>query len=273
VRRSITEEQQSDLQEIMCGLASGRPDEAWGRFVDSYGPVLLQVVHLFEKDADSVRDCFVYLCEELAASHYSRLRKFRPADGASFVSWLRAVARNLCIDWERRAHGRRPRSKAIRELSAVEQEVFRLCFIDGMAVSQALYVLAGGYPGLKESDVSAAVETIRSLLTPRQRWVLASRASSRLLSSLDEPGTAGPQRELLSPGPDPEQELLEKEVLDRLAHQFNLLSESEQRLLRLRFGEGHSLKACAEVAGLGNAQRADRAISGILARLREILSI
>ena len=261
-----------DIQTILGELASEHTDEAWAAFVDSYGPVLLQVVYLFEKDADSVRDCFVFVCERLAADRFDRLRKYRAKEDASFVTWLRAVARNLCVDWERRTYGRRPRSKAIRELSAVEQEIFRLCIIDGMAAPQALYVLAGEYPGLRESDVSAAVETIYSLLTPRQRWLLASRASRQHLHSLDDSGTAARQRELLSPGPNPEQELLEREELDRLAHQFNLLSESERHLLQLRFGDGHSLNACAELAGLGNAQRADRTISGILARLREILT-
>lgn len=268
----MAEEHQTDIEGILVDLASGRSDEAWGLFVEHYGPVLLQVVYLFEKDADSVRDCFVYLCEELAASHYRRLRKFRPADGASFVSWLRAVARNLCLDWERRAHGRRPRSKAVGELSALEQEVFRLCFLDGRGVSQALYVLAGSYSGLRESDVSAAVDTIYSLLTPRQRWLLASRAAKEKFHFLDEPGAAASRRELLSARPNPEEELLRKEELGRLARRFKLLSESERRILRLRFGEGYSLKACAELTGLGNAQRADRAISGIVARLREILS-
>ena len=92
---------ESRLAVILEGLASGDPKPAWSEFLESYSPLVLQVVRLFETDNDPVGDCFVFVCEQLRRNGFQRLKRFRPDGAASFATWLRAVIRNLCLDWRR----------------------------------------------------------------------------------------------------------------------------------------------------------------------------
>lgn len=269
----MAEKSPQDIQAFLCDLHSDHSGEVWATFVEAYGPLLLQVVHLFEKDADSVRNCFVFICEQLAANHFKRLRQYHYREGASFGTWLRAVARNLCIDWRRKSAGRRRTDKAVGRLVAVEQEIYRLYFLDRLSPTEVLHALENSYPGLTELQVSAAIERIYNLLTPRQRWLLSIR-TPRLESLSSQDGEAcALLKELLSPAANPEELLTEKEQRFWLSQSLCQLSESEQILLHLRFVEGQSLRVCADRLGLGNPQRADRLISGVLSRLRALLSI
>jgi len=93
-------------QRILVRLGTAGREQAWRDFLQLYAPVIQQVVRLFEIDADSAADCFLFVCEHLAAGNFRRLRKFNPDGPASFPTWLRAVVRNLCIDWQRKVHGR-----------------------------------------------------------------------------------------------------------------------------------------------------------------------
>jgi RNA polymerase sigma factor (sigma-70 family) len=95
-----------DISRLLGELASASPTEAWSEFLEDYAPVLQQVVHLFETETDAAADCFLFICEHLASDQFRRLRKFRPGGPASFPTWLRAVARNLCVDWHRKTRGR-----------------------------------------------------------------------------------------------------------------------------------------------------------------------
>src|SRR5258706_3693073 len=95
-----------DISRLLGELASPSPTEAWSEFLENYAPVLQQVVHLFETETDRAADCFLFICEHLASRQFHRLRKFRPDGPASFSTWLRAVSRNLCVDWHRKTRGR-----------------------------------------------------------------------------------------------------------------------------------------------------------------------
>jgi RNA polymerase sigma-70 factor (ECF subfamily) len=107
------------ISRLIQELASQNPAEAWREFLQTYAPVLQQVVHLFETETDAAADCFVFVCEHLAAGQFQRLRRFRSGGPASFPTWLRAVARNLCIDWRRKIYGR-PRSGAYPDRPSME---------------------------------------------------------------------------------------------------------------------------------------------------------
>jgi RNA polymerase sigma factor (sigma-70 family) len=95
-----------DISRLLGELASPSPTEAWREFLEDYAPVLQQVVHLFETETDAAADCLLFICEHLASDQFRRLRKFRSDGPASFPTWLRAVARNLCVDWHRKTRGR-----------------------------------------------------------------------------------------------------------------------------------------------------------------------
>lgn len=84
----------------------GAADEAWSAFLSEQASLILQVVHLFERDPDQVHDCFLFVCERLRRDGLRRVRRFREEGAASFPTWLRAVVRNLCLDFRRHRDGR-----------------------------------------------------------------------------------------------------------------------------------------------------------------------
>ena len=99
----------SSATEWLPALLARAYDRAWDEFLDEYAALVLQIVHLFERDPDRVDDCFVFVCEQLKKNDLRRIRRFDENGSASFPTWLRAVVRNLCLDWRRSRFGR-PRS-------------------------------------------------------------------------------------------------------------------------------------------------------------------
>lgn len=47
-------------------LRSGEAERTWAEFLDSYSLLILQVVRLFERDVDSIEECYLYVCEQLS---------------------------------------------------------------------------------------------------------------------------------------------------------------------------------------------------------------
>jgi len=105
-----------DIASMLEALGSPDPGGAWSGFLDTYSPLILQVVRLHEKDADPVADCFLFVCEQLNANRCRRLRSFQLDGPASFETWLRAVVRNLCVDWHRNRFGRKGAFRSIASL-------------------------------------------------------------------------------------------------------------------------------------------------------------
>jgi len=78
-------------------------EDAWTEFLHAYARIVVQVISVCERDSENRHECFVYACEQLCRNQFHRLRQFQPGGPATFSTWLRAVVRNLCIDWQRRA--------------------------------------------------------------------------------------------------------------------------------------------------------------------------
>jgi len=253
---------------LLRQLGTDESDRAWESFIDAYGAILYQVVHHLERHPDSARDCFVYVCEQLAADRFRRLRKYGVHEKATFSTWLRCVARNLCVDWRRSNSGRQRSFKVIQGLTRLEQRVYQSHFVDRTTVRQTTALLRSEFPAVDDEEVTRIVERIYSMLSSRQLWLLT--AHSRRIEELDAPGRAV-ARELADGGASPEDRLLGKERHERLAGSLGRLSGPELRLLKLRFEEERSLRVCADALGLGSPQKADRMLQALLARLRATL--
>ena len=89
------------IAQVLVQLRSANPQGAWEQFLLQYGRVLYQAVRTSTRDEEAAADCFVFVSEKLAEKGYRRLLRFKPEGAASFVAWLRVVARNLCFDWQR----------------------------------------------------------------------------------------------------------------------------------------------------------------------------
>ncbi len=248
------------------------PQRAWQFFLESYSPVILQVVRLFEREQDRVADCYLFACEQLARDSFRRLRRFRPNGAASFATWLRAVVHNLCVDWRRREFGRERPLAAIKALPGLEREVFRCRFQWRLTAHETRLSLAPAFRDLTLERVAAAEETIRKALSARQLWLLSTPVRVESLAkaaAADAPGE-GEAAELDLPDsrPGPESIALEREAVTRLARAVRSLPDSDRLLLRVRFEQGLTLAEIARLIGLNGAQQADRRLRDILARLR-----
>ncbi len=259
--------------QLLQRFRSHQAQEAWAEFLEVFSPLILQVVRLFERDDDPIADCYLFVCEQLSQKQFRRLSLFRPDGPASFRTWLRAVVRNLCLDWRRREFGRHRVFESIQRLPALERGVFQCAFEQGLTPAETFLTLRAGFPALGEKQVEEAIEGIRKLLTPRQLWLLQGGRPEVPARALEPDGTETSLDERLAdPGPDPESLARLNEQRKNLARALNQLPKAERLLLRLRFEQELTLEKVAKVTGIKDAQTADRRIKDVLARLQRSMS-
>jgi RNA polymerase sigma factor (sigma-70 family) len=256
--------------EILSRLSSADSKAAWTEFLQEYSDLIFQVVRVFEKDFDAASDCFVFVCEQLSRRDFARLQKYNSMK-ASFATWLRAVVRNLLIDWHRQEFGRHRVFESVARMSQMEQEVFRCIFEQRLSEDHTVALLRSRFPDLDREMVSKTVEQISSTLTPRQRWLLANR--NPIVKATGDDSEDKNSVQLRHLGPDPESAAIEKDLYEKLQKGLLKLPSAQQVLIRLRYEQGLSLTACAEFAGLETPQKADRRIRAILGRLQSLMEI
>ena len=262
---------EATIRQLILQLSSGGSQEAWQEFLDQYSSAIFQVVCHFERDRDQSADCFQFVCEQLIANRCHRLRKFKPDGPAKFSTWLRAVVRNLCLDWQRKRYGRQRVFRSIAGLSLFDQEVFRLIYQQGLTHEEARHLLASSFAGATDEQLKESRERIETTLTPRQRSLLTLRPHY----ARDGGAGTGLGPDLMSvpdPRPDPETEAIRNERTRMLSGALKTIAARDRLLLRLRFEEGLTLDQCARLLDLDNAQRVDRRIREVLDRLRRAMS-
>jgi RNA polymerase sigma factor (sigma-70 family) len=256
------------LENLLRDLYSPNPQDAWAAFLSEYATLIYQVVHYLEADPDNAADCFQFVCEQLIDNRSKRLRKFKGDGPATFTTWLRAIVRNLCIDWHRKQFGRQRPFSSMSRLTLFDQQVFRMIYERAVSPEECVAALAREFPDTTLEKISNSREHIESVLTSNQRRLLAQRAAQRN-------GNAERSEELLRNVEDvkanPEAQAIENERKRKLESARKTLSPNERLLIRLRFEEGMTLDKAAALLGLGNAQKADRQIKEILARLRKLM--
>jgi RNA polymerase sigma factor (sigma-70 family) len=255
------------INELLEQLRSHRRDEAWALFIQEYAAPIFHVIRRFEPNADDASDCFQFVCEQLVRNSFRRLRAFQPDGPAMFSTWLRAVVRNLCLDWHRKRFGRRRIFRSITRLSDLDQEIFRCVHEGGASPHEAVVVLAPRFPKLTLDIVSEAIERINKALNTNQRWLLRARS---LAARLNRPESEETRRtfEPSDSQPDPEARVILEEKRAIAIQALGRLTKREKLLMRLRFEEELTLEQIATLLDLGNAQRVDRQINEILSKLR-----
>ncbi len=259
---------QPDIESILEGLSSPRAEGSWREFLERYTDLIHQIAGLYEGDRDHQEDCFLFVCEALHEDGFRRLRRFRPDGPASFETWLRAVARNLAIDWRRQAFGRFRVLKAVDGRSALEQDVFRCAYQLGLTATEILGTLAPEYPALTRDEVDQILADFHTGLTPRERWIVSRRRPA--VEPLDLPTAEGTrERPVPDAGRSPEQSAVDSDERERLAGALSRLAPEKRLALRLRFEQELSLGEVARMMRLsGGPQGASREIERALADLR-----
>jgi RNA polymerase sigma factor (sigma-70 family) len=257
------------IEDILKQLRTRDPHEAWIAFLQEYSALIFQVTRYHERDLDLASDCFQFVCERLCADRFRRLLRFNLQGAASFSTWLRAVVRNLCIDWRRKEFGRHRPFRFVTRLNAFDQEVFRSIYERGNSTEETFFLLQSAHPEVTLEQVTKSRERIEQELTAKQRWVLSARSAQKTAATIDE--TSAAPFEIPDPRPDPEARAVIEERRGLLSRALARLPTRERLLVRLRFEQGLTLEQIAKLLDLGNAQRADRQLKDILARLREDL--
>jgi RNA polymerase sigma factor (sigma-70 family) len=261
------------VEQMLISLASEDWGQAWSDFLESYSPLILQVVHQFEHEEDRADECFLFVCEQLSTNRCWRLRRFKLGGPAKFSTWLRVVARNLCLDWRRREIGRPRVLRSVSRLGVLDQQVVDCVYERCMSLRETLLSLQAYDPKLTQEQLSDSLERVRERLNPRQLWLLGRRRTK--VQSLERDSATGDgsvATQIADPDPSPEALAETAERRAALTVALSRLDKDERLILRLRYEEGLTLDQVSRVAGLGNAQRADRRIREILARLRDEMS-
>lgn len=243
--------------------------KAWDRFLTDYASLILQVVRLFERDPDRADDCFVFVCQQLQRDGMRRLRRFDEGGTASFSTWLRTVVRNLCFDWRRKRFGRPRPFRAITRLAAADQEVYRAVYLRGLTECEALEAVRLSFPEFTRAALGESLERIGRSLSPRQRWLIASRYLVRVSLSRagGNPGT-GRELDPVDPRSGPEGNAVREEQLRLLRTGLEALPSKERLILRLRYEQDLTLEEIGRLTGLGSAATTQRAIGRALEKLR-----
>jgi RNA polymerase sigma factor (sigma-70 family) len=255
-------------------LASRDRGAEWSEFLAVYSPLILQVVRLFERDADSVEDCFLFVCERLRRDDLKRVRRFREDGSASFPTWLRAVVRRLCLDWRRHRYGRFRLPRAIARLPELEQEVFRCLHVRRLSENETLHCLTALWPGLTRQQLADAAARVGRSLPPRQWWLLLVHRP-RLQSISKAPETSDPadgEAGLIDPTADPEREAAGREQVGALRAAIDRLQPRERLLVRLRYVEELPLAEIARLTGLSGASQVERQLQRALDELRAMMA-
>jgi RNA polymerase sigma factor (sigma-70 family) len=232
-----------DIANLQRELRSGEAAAGWELFLRVYSPVLYQSARAHTDDEDDAGDCFVHICEQLAKNRFRRLLKFKPEGSASFITWLRVVARNLCYDWHRRRTGRQRPFKSIQCLSPLELEVYRCRFERGFSETQTLQHVRPMSPDLDQDQLAQIEDRIELSLSSRQRWILSGRRSpaaivnAAVLVEDAEKTTA----EVADTGLDPECLAVRQQQKMQLQRGVSQLAADERLILQLRFEEALSL--------------------------------
>jgi len=254
---------------LLEALCSDDAEVAWTAFLTKYSDLIYGVIRTFTKDPDHSANCFLFVCARLADKGYRRLRTFRPDGRARFSTWLRAVVRNLCLDWHRSQFGRWQMFRFMASRSALDQEIFRAAFQRGASVHDIWGDLSQKGFNLSYSEVERRVAELRNLMSARQLWLLTTTRVA--VESLDSDREESPALEVADPSPDPERVAILRETQAALAKALPRIDANDRLLLRLRYLEGLGLLQVARLVGLKDAQTADRRIREAIEHLREKL--
>lgn len=256
---------------LLAQLNSRDPEEAWRLFLADYSTTILRIVRHLEQDSDSVPDCFQFVCEALCANSFRRLKKFRPVGAALFSTWLRAVVRNLCLDWRRKQFGRHRFFKSISRLSGFDQEVFRHRYERRVSFVETIEAVRAIFPNTTREEVAESILRIERVLTVRQRQMLEARIMQQSTQALSPDVRAASIAAIPDPSPNPEGLAEMAQGALALKRALGRLPPRDRLLIRLRFDQELTLDQVAKLLDLGNAQRAERQIKAVLSRLREEL--
>jgi len=264
----ISQPQATDVGPLLAKLRGEEAQAGWEEFLLQYSALLYQTARMLAHDEDDAADCFVHTCEQFAKGRFEKLLRFKTDGAASFATWLRVVARNLCHDWQRKKYGRARPFKILQNLSPVEIETYHCRFERNFSREETLQQLRGSWPGIQAEELIEIERKIEGRLNPGQRWILSVRSHALATTALPNEEDESGMSEIADPAPSPESVVEDQEQRGMLQKCMQGLAADERLILRLRFEDELSLEEISQLAGLRDAQRVHRRLTSILQKLR-----
>jgi len=260
--------------ELIRAILSGSV-ESWHAFVDRYTGLILSVLRqqLFAEDQDEIQTVYVDVLEDI---YRDKLREFE--GNAALSTWLVLVSRGKAVDYLRKKRGRRQLPKGFRDLSAFEQRVFHLHFVEGLGFEAVLQSLdaEGERPGVEAvaSAVHRIIDRVDGRHLKRLEYENDARRRSTHAGGLTEQMYRAEVevwgRERVR---TPEQVLQvreDREALDRLEALKAHLPAEDRELLAMRFEEGRTAREISERLEMDGQRSVYTALNRALRRLRDL---
>lgn len=249
---------------------------AWHEFIDVYAGLVHAVArrYLAFASEDDRRNAFVEILGKL------RDGALQAYDGRSSLStWLYTYARSRCIDFLRVSDLRRTRPARWRTLSRLERRIFRLYWLDRLAPTEIVRLLAQeGHP-LRLDELGRALEFLETRLGHRARRRLAfdlcaqsiGVTSGRLLEYLHELRI---EHETRQDGAGPERALFQDELertIERVRVHVSHLPDLERRVIDLRYYQGRTAREVSEALRLRGQREVYTVEARAIRQLREMM--
>ncbi len=164
-----------ELQDLLQASGPAARDEAWGRFVGRFSPLLLHTARTVAREHDRTMDAYAHLLEQLRQDEGRRLTQFVEDSGAQFTTWLVIVARRLCIDFLRQRYGRAPAAPSKLADHAMRRRLEDLIAVEIGELTALSEPRADPDEELRRRDLEAALQASLAQLTPAHRLLLKLR--------------------------------------------------------------------------------------------------
>jgi len=247
----------------------------WHAFVDRYAGLIYSVIRrqLYAESEDDVRNVFADVLDIL---YRGKLGEY--AGRATLSTWLIVVSRGRALDYLRSRAGRKKRPRAMDELTPMEQEVFRLHFVEGLTFEGVIHSLESAGRYVSADDIANAVIRIETLMDPHylRRLEYDARApamgvsSGRMLRLFNEL-----QVRYERVRPDTPDRTLERKDLEAMGRRIRELlaemNDEEREVIRLRFDEGWTAQRIADELGFTGQRRVYTIIERVVRKLRNTL--
>jgi hypothetical protein len=236
------------LAQRLLRLLSGDEARGWTAFLHFFHESIetwIVKAKILETDRDQA---YEFVLAGLQRKNSLKIKKYsgirRTGDASLFAGYVKAVVKRLILDFLRHKYGRRRLPKPIERLSLLDQLVFVEIYWNGTPPDSGSLLPRLGLlkpPGKSKDEVAAAIEGIRTSDID-QAIIRVSEASpiNKPIGGVINtfPRRLGVGRELVDPGPNPEEVLddnqmeeLTKAAYKILAPAIRQLPQSEQILL------------------------------------------
>ena len=271
----VVADHSQDVELVRDVLAGSRT--AWERFLEEYTGLLWAVIrrYLPQREREEGHAVFAELLTDL---YHHKLATYEGR--AALSTWLTLVARGGAVDHLRRRFGRRALPRGLRRLSAADQEVFRMFYVEGRGVREVLVELQRTDRSWTHQRLLSSLQAIERAVDDRSLRRIAydlhaqssGAASGRLLAYLDHVREEFKQ---LEGAHRPEYHIMEREarrVLERVRELIEELPAQDRHVYSLRFERGWTAHQIAEELGLADPRGAytlvDRIVRGLRRRLK-----